>query len=86
MEITVRTPAGASSTFPLESEDTADQLADRAVQHFMVQAQLEPGSFRLALLRGTRIVDLAVEARVTEAGVADGDVLHLITCEPQVDG
>jgi len=84
--VTVRTPAGASSAFGVDPQDTAGELIARSVHWFVDHDQLEPGSFRLGLLRGTTIVDLASDAELQEAGVAEGDVLHLLTTEPQVDG
>ena len=53
---------------------------------FVGQGQLEPGAFRLGLLRGSHILDLAPDARLVDAGVVEGDVLHLVTNEPQIDG
>ena len=47
---------------------------------------IEPGAFRIGLLRGNAIVDLDVDALLQPAGVVEGDVLHLLTSEPQVDG
>jgi hypothetical protein len=83
--VTVRTPAGARSAFAVEPDDSAGQLTIRAIAHFERTGQLEPGSFRLGLLRGTTIVDLEIEANLREL-VVEGDVLHLLTSEPQVDG
>ena len=84
--VTVRTPAGASSAFGVEPDDVAGSLAERAVLWFVGRGQLEPGGFRLGLLRGTAIVDLAPRAALVDAGVTEGDVLHLLRDEPQVDG
>jgi hypothetical protein len=84
--VTVRTPAGASSAFAVEPDDTAGQLTVRALQHFERHDLIEPGAFRLGLLRGTTIVDLDVDALLQPAGVVEGDVFHLLTSEPQVDG
>jgi hypothetical protein len=84
--VTVRTPAGASSAFGIDPQDTAGQLTARSVGYFVDHDQLEPGAFRLGLLRGTTILDLAPETELQTAGVAEGDVLHLLTTEPQVDG
>lgn len=84
--VTVRTPAGASSAFGIDPQDTAGELTDRSVGYFVDRDQLEPGSFRLGLLRGTTIVDLTPGSPLETAGVAEGDVLHLLTTEPQVDG
>jgi hypothetical protein len=88
VEVTVRTPAGASNVFSVDGELSAGELASRAVSYFVVHDQLEPGQFRLGLIRGNTIVDLAPETPLGSAGagVVDGDVLHLLTSEPQVDG
>lgn len=84
--VTVRTPAGAGSAFGVEPDDRAGSLVERAVDRFVVRRQLEPGGFRLGLLRGIEIVDLATQDDLLAAGVTDGDVLHLLSTEPQVDG
>jgi len=84
--VTVRTPAGASSAFAVEPDDTAGQLTIRALRHFERLDLIESGAFRLGLLRGNAIVDLDVDTLLLPAGVIEGDVLHLLTSEPQVDG
>ena len=84
--VTVRTPAGASSAFAVEPDDTAGQLTVRALQHFERLAMIEPGAFRIGLLRGNAVVDLEVDEQLLPAGVVEGDVLHLLISEPQVDG
>ena len=84
--VTVRTPAGAGSAFGVEPGDRAAGLTDRAVEWFVGHRQLEPGGFRLGLLRGIEIVDLGPDDDLGLAGVAEGDVLHLLSTEPQVDG
>jgi hypothetical protein len=84
--VTVRTPAGASSAFAVEPDDTAGQLTIRALQHFERLDLIEPGAFRIGLLRGNAIVDLDIDTLLLPAGVVEGDVLHLLTSEPQVDG
>ena len=84
--VTVRTPAGAGSAFGVEPDDVVEGLIERAVDRFVVQRQLEPGGFRLGLLRGIEIVDLGAHDDLLAAGVADGDVLHLLSTEPQIDG
>jgi hypothetical protein len=84
--VTVRTPAGAGSAFGVEGDDVAESLIERAVDRFVVRRQLEPGRFRLGLLRGIEIVDLRARDELLAVGVEDGDVLHLLTTEPQVDG
>ena len=84
--LTVRTPAGANGTFETDPLDTVAGLTDRALEHFVEREQIEPGVFRLGLLRGAAIVDLPPDGVLGGEGVGDGDVLHLLTCEPQVDG
>lgn len=84
--VTVRTPAGVSSAFAIKRNDTAEELTDRSVEFFVSREMLEPGPFRLGLVRQGEIVDLEAEDRLGHEGVVEGDVLHLITCEDQVDG
>lgn len=84
--VTVRTPAGASRAFAVEPDDTAGQLTIRALNRFERDGLLEGGAFRIGLLRGTTIIDLAIDADLRGFGVEEGDVLHLISTEPQVDG
>jgi hypothetical protein len=84
--VTVRTPAGASSAFAVEPDDTAGQLTVRAIQFFERHDLIEPGAFRIGLRRGNTIADLDLDTRLLPAGVVEGDVLHLLTSEPQVDG
>jgi hypothetical protein len=83
--VTVRTPAGASSAFAVERGDEAYMLTERAIGHFVGMNQLEPGPFRLGLLRGNTIVELAADAELLTEGVTEGDVLHLISTQPQID-
>ena len=85
-QVTVRTPAGANATFDVDPLDTVSGLMERALEHFVAREQLEPGVFRLGLLRSTEIVDLPADGLLGGEGVGDGDVLHLLTAEPQVDG
>lgn len=81
--VTVRTPAGASSAFGVERDDTAQVLTDRAVDFFVGRDQLAPGSFRLGLARADAIVYLTPDANLMSEGVAEGDVLHLLVTDPQ---
>jgi hypothetical protein len=83
--VTVRTPAGAGSAFAVERGDEAFMLTERAIGHFVGLDQLEPGPFRLVLVRGRNVVDLAPDAVLMAEGVTEGDVLHLISTQPQID-
>jgi hypothetical protein len=85
-QVTVRTPAGANATFDVDPLETVAALTERALEHFLAREQLEPGVFRLGLLRGSEIVDLPADGLLGGEGVGAGDVLHLLTAEPQVDG
>ncbi|HEY3143801.1 MAG TPA: hypothetical protein VGJ86_21880 [Acidimicrobiales bacterium] len=91
--VIVRTPAGATSAFAIDEQDTADRLIERAADWFVTRDLLEPGRalaaderFRLGLVRGTTIVDLEPDAELLAEGLVEGDVLHLLNREPQVDG
>lgn len=84
--VTVRTPAGASSAFAIKKNDAASDLTARSVAFFVSRELLEAGPFRLGLVRDSEIIDLDSEDRLGKRGVVEGDVLHLITCEDQVDG
>lgn len=84
--VTVRTPAGASTAFGVEPDDVTAVLVERSVEWFVHKGQLEPGGFRIGLLRGTAIVDLVDDAGLLAQGVVEGDVLHLLSTEPQIDG
>jgi hypothetical protein len=86
VELTIRTPAGSSTHLTAEPKLTAGDLTRIAVDHFVGHDLLEPGRFRLGLVRHRTIVDLAPGAPLGDQGVVAGDVLHLVTCEPQVDG
>jgi hypothetical protein len=84
--VTIRTPAGANSAFATKQNDTAQELIDRSLAYFVSHELLENGPFRLGLVRDGQIVDLDDGDRLGRKGVVEGDVLHLITCEDQVDG
>jgi hypothetical protein len=84
--VMIRTPAGASSAFATRPVEKAETLIQRAVAYFVGKQLLEPGTFKLALARDGRITDFGPEEHLRDHDVVEGDVLHLITCEPQVDG
>ena len=84
--VTVRTPAGASSAFAIRKNDTASVLTEHSVAFVLGRNLLEEGPVRLGLVRDGEIVDLEPDDRLGKRGVLEGDVLHLITCEDQIDG
>jgi hypothetical protein len=81
--VTVRTPAGSSSAFAVERDDTAELLADRAVDYFVGREQLSPASYRLGLARSNAIVYLTPATNLMSEGVVEGDVLHLLVTDRQ---
>jgi hypothetical protein len=83
--VTIRTPAGRSSAFAVERDDTAELVAERAVSYFADRDQLAAGSYRLGVVRADAIVYLTPDAQLMAEGVVEGDVLHLLVTEPQFD-
>lgn len=84
--VLVRTPAGDGSAFATRPNEKADPLTQRSVAYFVERHRLEPGAFKLALARDGQIIDFGPEEHMRDKDVVEGDILHLITCEPQVDG
>jgi hypothetical protein len=62
-----------------------EELTDRSVAFFVGRELLEPGPFRLGLVRDGEIVDLDPEDRLRE-GVVDGDVLSARGVTARRDG
>jgi hypothetical protein len=83
--VTVRTPAGRSSAFAVERDDTADLLTERVVIYFVDRDLLAPGTYRLGVVRADAIVYLTPDAQLLAEGIVEGDVLHLLVTEPQFD-
>jgi hypothetical protein len=81
--VTVRTPAGSSSAFAVERDDTAGMLTDRAVDYFVASDLLAPTSYRLGLARADAIIYLTPDADLMAEGVVEGDVLHLLVTDRQ---
>ena len=84
--VTVRTPAGDGSAFATRPNEKAAPLTDRSVAYFVGKQRLEPGPFKLALVREGDVMDFDPDEHMRDKNVVEGDVMHLITCEPQVDG
>jgi hypothetical protein len=83
--VTVRTPAGSSSAFAVERDDSAGVLTNRAVDHFVARDLLAHASYRLGLARADAIVYLTPDANLMREGVVEGDVLHLLITDRQLD-
>ena len=86
LSVTVRTPAGASHPFELKDNTRADKAIRTSVDYFVGTGELAEGEYGLALVRDGAATPLADDARLGDAGVVDGDVLHLTNKGPQVDG
>lgn len=86
LSVTVRTPAGASHPFDFNDNTRADKAIRTSVDHFVSTGELAEGDYGLALVRDGAATALGHEARLDDAGVVDGDVLHLTNKGPQVDG
>jgi len=85
-EVTVRTPAGASHTFPFTLNELVARADAQAIGYFVEHGELATGDYGLAVLRDGKPVEMADTARLGDYHLVDGDVLHLVVEEPQVDG
>jgi hypothetical protein len=86
VEVTVRTPAGASHPFRFELDELAARAAATAIGYFIEKHEIEPGDYALELIRDGQPTPIADTSRLGDYGLRDGDQLHLITAKPQVDG
>ena len=86
LEVTVRTPAGASHKFTFKANTRVDKAVREAAKYFVDKRELAPGDYGLALVRDGVAVPLGDETRLDDDGVVDGDTLHLTNKAPQVDG
>jgi len=84
--VTIRTPAGIPGEFHVRSDESVAHVAKIAVDHFVAHKQLEPGPYGLALIRDGKATDMLDSARLEDYSVVAGDVLALISKEPQADG
>jgi len=86
ISVTVRTPGGASHTFDFTRNTRVDKVIRQAVAHFVGTGELAAGDYGLALVRSGTATPLDNSTHLDDAGVVDGDVLHLTNKAPQVDG
>jgi hypothetical protein len=86
LEVTVRTPAGASAQFEFKDNTKVQKAIKIAVDYFVGKGELTDGDYGLALARHGTATELPDDTRLDDDGVVDGDVLHLINRAPQVDG
>ena len=86
VEVTVRTPAGASAEFKFRLAELTIEATSRAIEHFVAKRELEAGDYGLELIRGGGATPMLDTNELRDYGLRDGDVLHLIPEKPQVDG
>ena len=84
--VTVKTPAGFASAFGASPDTAGSELAHRAVDYFVARDQLEPGPFKLAIIRDCDPIPIDSDKDLGAYDVVEGDVLHLISGRPYVDG
>ena len=84
--VTIKTPAGFGSAFAATSDTVGYTLVRRAVDFFVAGDQLEPGKFDLALIRDCDPIPIDSDKELGKYDIVEGDVLHLISGRPYVDG
>ena len=84
--VTIKTPAGFASAFGARPDTPGSELVKRTVEFFVERDQLEPGAFKLALIRDDGPIPIDADKDLGAYDVVEGDVLHLINCKPHVDG
>jgi len=84
--VTVRTPAGFTSAFAIVPEEGVASLIRRSVDYFASRKELEGDKFGLALIRDGESVPLERDKDFGTYGLIEGDVLHLVSEQPYIDG
>ena len=84
--VTIKTPAGIGATFEVREHDRVDKTVRVAVEYFVGSNQLAAGNYGLAVIRDGIAVDMTDAARLEDYKVTEGDELHLVNRDPQVDG
>ncbi len=84
--VTIKTPAGHEHRFRVTGDQRVETVTTRAVAYFVAHGELAQGKYVLAVMRDGMPEDMTASARLEDYGVLEGDVLVLITGEPQVDG
>ncbi len=86
IEVTVRTPAGASCHFDLHLDELVAEVIATAIKFFVKRNELATGDYGLAVIREGQAEPMADTSRLAEHQVTRDDVLVLIPEAPQVDG
>lgn len=87
IDVKIKTPAGHSAEFDINTDWTVDEVIKKAEEHFVDLGQLQAGDYNLVLINqdGTT-VQLAGSAKVEESGIKHDAELALVLAVPQVDG
>jgi hypothetical protein len=86
IEVTVRTPAGASHPFRFNLHELVAEVVGTVIEFFIERNELAPGDYGLAVVRGGQAEPMSDTSRLAEYHITDEDVLVLIPEAPQVDG
>ena len=86
LTVVIKTPAGIGASFDVRQHDRVDKTTRRAVEHFVAANQLAAGNYGLAVIRDGVANDMNDAARLEDYDIVEGDELHLINRDPQVDG
>jgi hypothetical protein len=86
VEVTVRTPAGASHRFDLDLDELVAEVVATEIEFFVKRNELGHGDYGLAVIRGGQAEPMADTSRLAEYHIIHEDVLVLIPEAPQVDG
>ena len=84
--VTIRTPAGHHHDFEVRAHERVDKVAREAVRYFVERHELEEGQYGLALIHDGVAKPMEDAARLEDYDVRQGDVLALISKQPQIDG
>lgn len=84
--VLVRTPAGFTSAFAVNQHERASLLLRKAIAFFADRGELEGDHFTLAVVRRDEATLVPSDDRLQQHDVIEGDVFHLVSCRPHVDG
>ena len=84
--VLVRTPAGFTSAFAVNQHERASRLLRKAIAFFADRGELEGDHFTLAVVRCDEATPVPPGDRLDDHDVVEGDVFHLVSCRPHVDG
>jgi hypothetical protein len=84
--VTIRNLAGHSLHEQVRGRDRVADVTAEAVRQFVARHQLAAGSYALTLPRLGSSANLDPTGTLADVGIREGDVLVLVSRDPQVDG